>query len=163
EDALGAVLETLGKLRLGGRDYPLVLEGHHAYHTPLVATVAERAAVELADLRFGTPGVHLVDGRGALHTPWSSDARELAAYTLGHQLTEAFDLTSALRVGLRELAPEAVVLLGPGESIGGAIGQVLVAERFWGVDSKDAFQKRQRENPALYALGRADQRARLLG
>lgn len=163
EDALEEVLEELGKVRLGGRDYPLVLEGHHAYHTPLVAEVAERAGAALADLSFREPTVHLVDGRGCLHTPWSTDRRELAAYTLGHQLVAPFDLTAALRVGLRELAPDAVVLLGPGESIGGAIGQVLVEERIAGVTDKDAFQRRQKEDPILYALGRADQRARLLG
>lgn len=163
EEALAGVLDALGKVRFGGRDYPLVLEGHHGYHTPLVTEVGERAQETFFDLRFAAPSVHLVDGRGALHTPWSTEPLGLKSYTLGHQLVAPFDLTASLRVGLRELAPDAVVLLGPGESIGGAIGQTLVAERFWGITDKASFLSRQKDDPVLFALGRADQRARLLG
>ncbi len=162
DDARSDLERALGTARSGGRDYPIALEGHHGYHSPLAQGVADRAREELADLRFLAPRTHLVDGRGVLHTPWSADPRELASYTLGHQLVAPFDLTSALRVGLRELAPEAVILLGPGESIGGAIGQALVADRFFGIADKASFQTRQREKPVLYALGRAEQR-RLLG
>jgi acyl transferase domain-containing protein len=162
EGARSDLEAALGPARLSGRDYPFALEGHHGYHTPLVQEVASRAREQLADLRFLRPRVHLVDGRGALHTPWSADPEALRAYTLGHQLTEPFDLSAALRVGLRELGPDAVVLLGPGESIGGAIGQAIVADRFFGVSDKERFQERQRGSPVLYALGRAEQRARVL-
>jgi acyl transferase domain-containing protein len=152
----------LPKLRQGGRDYPFVLEGHHGYHSPLVSEVARAAQNEL-ELRFAAPRVHLVDGRGAIFTPWSAAPSEIAAYALGHQVREPFDFTGSLRTALRELAPEALVLLGPGESIGGAIGQVIVESRFAGINSKESFQERQRsEKPILYALGRADQRSRFL-
>jgi acyl transferase domain-containing protein len=154
----------LPTVRQGGRDYPLVLEGHHGYHSPLVAAVAEGASRELGDLAWRRPRLHLVDGRGAIFTPWSADPAELAAYALGHQVREPFDFTTSLVTATRELAPDALVLLGPGESIGGAIGQTIVRERFFGIASKAAFLDRQRsEEPVLYALGRPEQRQRLLG
>lgn len=154
----------LPPLRQGGRDYPFVLEGHHGYHSPLVSEVARAAASELSSLGFAAPRLHLVDGRGAIFTPWSAAPSEIAAYALGYQVTEPFDFTASLRTALRELAPDALVLLGPGESIGGAIGQVIVESRFAGIDSKERFGERQRsEKPILYALGRPDQRASFLG
>ncbi len=154
---------SLPTARQGGRDYPLVLEGHQGYHSPLAAPVALAAQAEL-DLPFAAPRVHLIDGRGAIFTPWSTDPDELALYALAHQVREPFDLTATLRTAARELAPDAFVLLGPGESIGGAIGQALVHERFQGLATKEAFMERQRsDKPVLYALGRADQRLALLG
>lgn len=146
----------------GGRDYPFVLEGHHGYHSPLAAAVAEAASIELGDLAWRAPSAHLVDGRGAIFTPWSADPRELADYALAYQVREPFDFTAQLVTALRELAPDSIVLLGPGESIGGAIGQVIVQERFFGLESKAAFMERQRTAPVLHALGRPDQRARFL-
>ena len=40
--------------------------------------MAREAEHSLAGLRFRAPRVHLVDGRGRLFTPWSSDPREIA-------------------------------------------------------------------------------------
>lgn len=160
EDAKKVVLPVA---KQGGRDYPFVLEGHHGYHSPLVALVANEAEKELAGLVWRAPRAHLVDGRGVVFSKWSADPAELARYALGYQVREPYDFTASLRVAMRELAPDALVLLGPGESIGGAIGQTIVHERFFGIDSKQAFLDRQREKPVLYALGRPDQRTKLLG
>jgi acyl transferase domain-containing protein len=155
---------VLPPVRQGGRDYPFVLEGHQAFHSPLAAPVAEAARRELSDLRWSAPRQHVVDGRGVIFTPWSADPGEIGSYSLGYQLTEPFDFTRQLTVALRELAPEAVVLLGPGDAIGGAIGQVLVLERFFGLASKSDFTERQKTaDPVLFSLGRPEQRARLLG
>ncbi|MBI3726212.1 ACP S-malonyltransferase, partial [bacterium] len=161
ESAVPELLGLLPKARLSGRDYPLVLEGHRGYHSPLAARVAEAALERLGHVRFRAPRCHLIDGRGALHSPWSADPRELASYTLDRQVREPFDFHAALRVGLRELAPDAVVVFGPGE-MGGAVGRAIALERFFGVRDRESFLARQRETPFLHALGRADQRERLL-
>jgi len=161
EGAVPALLSTLPRARLGGRDYPLVLEGHKGFHSPLAAEVAARARL-LSGLGFRAPRFHLVDGRGAIHTPWSADPRALESYTLDHQLREPFDFHAALRVGLCELAPDAVVIFGPGE-MGGAVGRAVALERLFGVRDRESFLARQREAPLLYALGRMDQRRALLG
>jgi acyl transferase domain-containing protein len=162
DDACEAFLSELPRVRSGGRDYPIVLEGHHGYHSPLVAAVADAARISVR-VSFRAPRVPLVDGRGAIFTPWSTDPRELAAYALDHQVREPFDFLASLRTAVRELGPDTLVLLGPGESIGGAIGQGLASDGLFSIHDKDSFQKRQREAPVLLALGRPEQRALFLG
>ncbi len=153
----------LPSARQGGRDYPFVLEGHHGYHSKLAEAVVAPAARELSSLEWRAPRAHLVDGRGAVFSPWSTDGRALADYALGSQVREPFDFTAQLVTALRELAPDSIVLLGPGESMGGAIGQTIVQERFQGISSKQAFLERQKSaEPVLHALGRPDQRAKFL-
>ena len=49
--------------------------------------------------------------------------------------------------------PDVLVLLGPGASLGGAIGEVLARMRWRGIDSKAAFKRvQQSEKPALLTL-----------
>lgn len=153
------LVRALPKTRLGGREYPMALPGHKAFHTPLVQDVADavRGAWELG---WRAPGCHLLLGNGALVTPWSADPAALAAYTLREQVVTPFRLASALRVGLRELAPEAIVLTGPGESIGGSIGAAILAEGWRGVRDRETFKKRQAGEPVLLSLARPEQRAR---
>ena len=62
-------------------------------------------------------------------------------------------------MGLKEFAPTKLILLGPGTTLGGAVGQVLVRHRWKGMTSKDAFSKVQKTNPYLLAMGREDQRS----
>jgi len=153
----------LPAVRQGGRDYPLVLEGHQGFHSPFAEPVAEAARRELSGLAWRAPGRHVVDGRGVIFSPWSADPAEIARYSLGEQLTAPFDFATQLVTGVRELAPDVLVLLGPGEGIGGAIGTILVRERFFGLGSKQAFQERQKSSePVLHALGRPEQRAKFL-
>jgi malonyl CoA-acyl carrier protein transacylase len=146
----------------GGREYPVRLKGHLAFHTELLAPVAESARERLAGLAWRAPRAHVVTGTAEVVSPWSCDTAALAAYTLGPQITTTFRLATALRVGLRELAPELVVLAGPGESIGGAIGAAIAADGWRGIRSKDEFTARQKTDPVVLSLGRADQRLRAL-
>ena len=63
-----------------------------------------------------------------------------------------------MTVAIREFAPDRVVLLGPGETLGGAIGQAIVALQWLDIDSKYVFSLRQEEDPFLVAMGREAQR-----
>ncbi len=137
------LLRALPPVQLGKNRYPLRLIQHGPYHTPLAAPVAERAGERLGHLVWRRPRVALVDGRGVVFSPWSADLDALRDYTLGRQVVEPFDFTRSVRVVLREYAPAELVLPGPGNSLGGVCGQILVRERWRGVDSKAAFEALQ--------------------
>lgn len=162
ERALGALEGQLPPVRLGKRDYPMRLLGNSAFHSPLMGAIAERALTELADLRLRAPRVPLIDGRGAQWRPLATATGELLEYTLGTQVTESFDFAAAVRVALREYAPDRIVLLGPGDSLGAAVAQMLIAERWQGIDGREAFVERQASDPLLLAMARPEQAAALL-
>jgi acyl transferase domain-containing protein len=140
---MAALAQALPPLEVGRNRYPLKLAGHGPYHTPLCAPVAARARETLADLRWQRPRITLIDGRGRRFTPWSSDPAALRDYSLGEQVTTTFDFTRAVRVALREHAPDELVLPGPGNTLGGACAQILIAEGR--LASRTDFERAQAE------------------
>jgi malonyl CoA-acyl carrier protein transacylase len=140
---LSHLLRALPAVQLGANRYPFKLVQHGPYHTPLAEPVSTRAREELRELGWRRPMVTLVDGRGVRWTPWSTDIGALCEYTLGAQVVAPFDFTLAVRVVLREHAPDELVLPGPGNTLGGPCGQVLVREGWRGVRSKAEFEELQ--------------------
>ena len=140
---------------------PLRLAGHGPFHTPLMHESSRRARAELPAEWFGGPRVPLIDGQGRIWRPHASPPDALHDYTFTTQIFEPYDFTCSLTVAIKEFAPERIVLLGPGETLGGAIGQVLVAESWLGIDSKADFAARQEADPFLVAMNRPEQRARV--
>ena len=138
---------------------PLHLAGNGPFHTPAMSPSAQAARAGLPVGWFGNPRVPLIDGRGAIWRPFASDLPALWDYTFGAQILEAYDFTAAMTVAIREFSPDRIVLLGPGETLGGAIGQVLVALGWQGITDKAAFMARQASDPLLLAMGREGQRA----
>ena len=63
-----------------------------------------------------------------------------------------------MSVALKEFCPDKVLLLGPGNSLGGVIGQILVKNKWNGIKSKKYFLEQQKEDPFLISLGLEDQR-----
>jgi [acyl-carrier-protein] S-malonyltransferase len=153
------LLGRLPRTKLGEREYPFQLQGHSAFHSPLLVDVSRRAGEEFAALQWSGPRVPLIDGRGRQWRPLTADPRELFAYTVGAQITEPFDFTASIRVALREYAPDFLVLLGPGDTLGGAIAHVLIEERWRGIASKADFVALQGSSPFLLALARPEQAA----
>ncbi|MEM1452157.1 MAG: ACP S-malonyltransferase [Planctomycetota bacterium] len=150
------LLSTLPQVRIGSVTYPIRLAQHGPYHTHLARSVSDAASREFADLPFRRPEVTLIDGRGRRHSPWSTDVAALAAYTLGHQITAPYDFTASVRVALREFAPDQVVLPGPGNTLGGIVGQVMASEGWSGVHTKEDFTALQaRTTPFVLSLGLA--------
>lgn len=139
ERGLAALLEKLPPISLGGRAYPFRLGMHGPDHTPLAAPARDSLAAALADLPFAVPRVTLIDGHGVRHTPWSADPAELAAYTLGDHLVTTYRFATSLRVALREYAPDQVLLPGPGTTLVGIVGGVVVAEGYHGIRDRAAF------------------------
>ncbi|MGC3872198.1 ACP S-malonyltransferase [Halomonas sp. GXIMD04776] len=143
--------------------FPLRLHQHAAFHTPMQESVKAEARTRLPATPFQAPDVPLIDGRGKLWTPWSTDPEALWDYTLGEQLVTPYDFTAALKVGLREFAPDRIVIPGPGATLGGAVAQALIQLNWWGLDSKAAFQAMQQEEPRLISMGIEEQREWLVG
>jgi acyl transferase domain-containing protein len=160
-DGLGHARRVLPLLERGGLRYPAQLPLHSAFHTPLMAATGERARAELADLALTSPAVTLVGGDGAIHRPWAApDA--LWRYTLGPQIVEPFDFTRAIVTALGELGPDVLVLPGPGDSLGSALAQILIAQRWRGLTSRAEFTAVQAtDRPIVLAMHRPEQRARV--
>ncbi|MFY0990721.1 ACP S-malonyltransferase [Halomonas sp. C05BenzN] len=142
--------------------FPMRLHQHAAFHTPLQQGVRDLARRRFAELSFRAPRVPLIDGRGHVWTPWSSDPPALWDYTLGEQLVAPYDFTAALRVGVREFAPDRILIPGPGATLGGATGQALIQLGWRGLESKADFQARQEEDPPLICMGLEAQRERVV-
>jgi acyl transferase domain-containing protein len=142
--------------------FPVALAGHAAFHTPLQAPVSARAKAMVSPEGFGGPAIALIDGAGRIWRPYATDPAALWDYTLGQQVVETYDFTAAMRVAVREFAPDRIIVLGPGETLGSAVAQSLIAARWRGLDSKAAFAAAQAADPLVLAMGRADQRAEVL-
>jgi [acyl-carrier-protein] S-malonyltransferase len=161
-DGLAHARRVLPALERGGMRYPAQLPLHSAFHTPLMAATGERARAELADLAIRSPAITLIGGDGAVHRPWASPAA-LWSYTLGPQLVEPFDFTRAITSALGELGPDVIVLPGPGDTLGGPIGQILVARRWRGLRDRAGFLAVQAgDQPIVLAMHRPEQRARVV-
>lgn len=154
-EAVDGLVAGLAPITQGGRSYPLRLPGADAWHTPLHADHVRAAAAELADLAWSIPSVTIIDGRGTRHTPFSADAAELARYTLDELPVTSFDLATAVRVALREHAPDVLLLPGPAGSLGAACAHLVVAEGYRGIRSRADFEEAQRSDaPILLSMRR---------
>ncbi len=142
---------------LQGR-FPMRLANHAAFHTALQAPVAEAGRARLSADLFVQPALPLIDGRGAIWWPHSTDNLALRDYTLGHQVVETYDFTRAVRTAAREFAPDLFIITGPGTTLGGAVAQSLILADWRGMATKDDFMARQQANPLLVSMGMQEQR-----
>jgi hypothetical protein len=107
---------------------------------------------------FGRPDLPLIDGRGHIWLAKARGGEQLRAYTLGHQVTETYDFSAAIRSALREFAPAVIIAAGPGNALGSAIGQTLVAMNWKGLKSKQDFTDMQATSPIVLSMGLETQR-----
>ncbi|HEY0113972.1 MAG TPA: ACP S-malonyltransferase [Allosphingosinicella sp.] len=142
---------------------PLRLVNHGPFHTPLMSGSSERALAQLPPDWFGSPQVPMIDGRGHIWRRFASDPQALRHYTFATQILETYHFTRAIQVAVKEYAPDRIILLGPGDTLGGAIAQALIAIQWRGIRSKADFQEVQASQPFLLAMGREDQRSLVTG
>ncbi len=177
--AIHVSIELGGMLVVGGDDvsirelaaalpevdgrFPLKLRNHAAFHTPLQSEVARTAQSQLRNLRFTRPEVPLIDGHARVWYPWSTDVSALWQYTLGPQLVEPYDFTGAVQTAVKEFAPARIIVLGPGNSLGGAVAQALVDIEWQGMVDRTSFAQRQEREPFVFSMGLAEQRALVTG
>lgn len=155
------LLAVLPPVQRGDRTFPVQLPLHSAFHTSLLQATSERARGELAHLRFRAPSVALVDGRGKVHRPLTADAEELRDYTLGHQVVRPYDFTTSIVTALHATAPDVIVALGPGNSLGGPLARILTTDGWGGPRTKPEFEAAQRAEPTLLSFGVSRQRSLL--
>jgi acyl transferase domain-containing protein len=138
--------------------FPMRLFNHAAFHTPLLNGVSHKAQQMLDESMFQQPSIPLIDGQGRIWQPYSSNRRQLYDYTLGHQVTQTYDFSAAIAVAIKEFAPDKLIVLGPGTTLGGAVGQCLVASQWLQINNKQAFINRQKSDPFVLAMGMTEQR-----
>jgi malonyl CoA-acyl carrier protein transacylase len=138
---------------------PMRLVNHGPFHTPLMKGSSEAALAQLPADWFESPKRPMVDGRGHIWRPHASAAAALHNYTFATQILEPYNFTQAIQVAVKEHAPDRIILLGPGDTLGGAIAQALIAIEWRGLGSKRDFAEMQARDPFLLAMGREDQRA----
>jgi [acyl-carrier-protein] S-malonyltransferase len=154
-----AVAAFTQRAPVGPGRFPMRLHNHAAFHNSLQTPVSERAKRILPMDGFMQPRVPLIDGRGHIWRPHATDTDALWDYTLGTQVTEAYDFTTAIQVAVREFAPDCLIVLGPGDTLGSSVAQSLIAIGWRGLDSKRAFVALQAQSPYVLAMGREEQRA----
>ena len=142
---------------------PLRLVNHGPFHSPLMKASSDRARACLPASWFASPDMPMIDGRGHIWRPFASRLDSLWHYTFATQILEAYHFTRSVQVAVREYAPDRIILLGPGDTLGGAIAQALIAIGWKGLASKRDFQEMQASAPFLLAMGREDQRALVTG
>lgn len=151
-EGLPLLISKLPTVKTKQKQYPLELPGHSAFHSPLMLPVSERALEKLSTLPWHAPSTPLIDGRGHRWHPINTNPEELCRYSLQTQVLEVFDFSACVNVLLREYAPELFILLGPGTALNAAVAQVLIANSWQGIDSKEAFLERQKNDPVLLSL-----------
>ena len=142
--------------------YPFIIPYHAAFHTPILDQIS-KSALKLIDTSiFKTPRVPLIDGRGDIWTPFGTDTNSLRDYTLSYQVLNTYNFSASIKVALKEFCPDKIVLLGPGNSLGGVVGQILVNLKWLGLSSKKEFTSLQSRDPFVVSLGLSEQRKLLL-
>ena len=147
------VLERLIRLLPKKDKFPLLLPFHGAFHTPLMNSISKKALKIIDRAIFKKPVINLIDGRGKVWTPYSTNIDDLIDYTLNKQVVQPFDFTTTLTVCIKEFAPEKIFLLGPGNSLGGAVAQILIKNNWKGISSKERFKELQDKNSFVISMG----------
>lgn len=138
--------------------YPLELPGHSAFHTPLMKAASEQAFQQFTADFFQAPQIPLIDGDGKIWHPAGTQVNALRDYTLNKQVTDTYNFSHAIKVALKEFAPDVLILTGPGSTMGGAVAQVMIAEHWHDLADKADFISRQKNQPLLLAMGMDEQR-----
>lgn len=141
--------------------FPFQIPFHSAFHTPLMEEVSKIAMQKIPLSYFEQPKINLINGEGNIYTPYSADINDLRSYTLTKQVLKPFNFTASVEVALKEFCPDNIVLLGPGNTIGGSIGQILVNNNWLNIKSKEDFIQLQKQNPFLISMGDKKQRSYL--
>ena len=105
------VLNKLLKILPKNGKYPFQLPFHAAFHTSLLESISQKARSAFSSDIFFKPKIPIIDGRGHIWSPWSTNEIDLYNYTLGHQVYKPFNFIKTLTVAMKELSPDNIVLL----------------------------------------------------
>lgn len=157
-----AVKAAMAELPPCDERFPLLLPGHAAFHTSMMQQASDKALTMWPHTEFSLPNVPLIDGRGHIWPALGADLSQLQQYTLTHQVCKTYDFSLALQVAVKEFAPDHIILLGPGASLGGAVAQSLIQKNWQGFKSKQDFVAAQdSELPYVISMGLSEQRLKV--
>ncbi len=139
--------------------YPMRLNYHAAFHSGLLDHILPMAKARNSASHFGDAHIPMIDGKGRLWSPSAYDPDELYDYTLGAQINETYNFTCAIDVAVKEFAPDRVIVLGPGTTLGAPVAQALICDHWRGIESKTAFTARQKTDPLILSMGICEQRS----
>lgn len=139
--------------------FPMKLNYHAAFHSPLLDHIVPLARRANPETDFGDGHISLIDGAGKCWSPKAFDPASIYDYTLGAQINRTYDFSRAMQVAAREFCPDRIAILGPGTTLGAPVVQALIACGWRGLQSKADFQQRQAVEPLILSMGMADQRA----
>ena len=138
--------------------YPMNLFNHAAFHTPLLNETSNKAKSLLSPDLFNKPAIPLIDGLGQIWPPHSTDIKALYDYTLGTQVVAPYNFSKAIEVAVKEFAPDKLIILGPGSTLGGAVAQSLISQQWLAMANKSDFIALQKKDPFILAMGLPEQR-----
>ena len=138
--------------------YPLKLNYHGAFHSTLVEKIVPLAQEALPIEMLSSPNIPLIDGKGRIWHPHATNIDALYDYTFETQINSLFDYSKAIEVGVKEFAPDMIIILGPGSTLGGPTTQELIKHHWQGLTSKDDFKQRQSRDPFIISMNIDDQR-----
>lgn len=126
--------------------FPLLLQGHAAFHSPLMRHASQAALAAFPPEVWQQPKVPLIDGAGRIWPAGSNDLQALQHYTFGTQVHDCYHFSQAVQLAVKEFAPDQIILLGPGQNLGGAVAQSLIEIGWRGLQSKQDFQDLQQSD-----------------
>ena len=138
--------------------FPMRLQNHAAFHSPLQADVAAKGRAILSDMVVNAPDLPLIDGFGNVWWSDGCDTAKMWDYTLGAQVTETYNFSKAIETAAKEFTPDLFILAGPGNTLGGAVAQSLIGCGWKGMKNKADFEVLQSKSDFLVSMGRKDQR-----
>ncbi|MEM8799111.1 MAG: ACP S-malonyltransferase [Pseudomonadota bacterium] len=142
--------------------YPMRLVHHAAFHSALLTPIIKKARANLPQSIFEAGQIPMVDGRGMVWMPQAFDLGALYRYTLGHQIDQTFDFSAAIDVAVKEFAPDRIIVLGPGSTLGAPVAQQLIRMNWRGLTGKQDFKAQQATSPFILSMGIDEQRARVV-
>ena len=143
-------------------NFPLRLANHAGFHSPLQESVSKTVLKQWSPDLFKSPKISMIDGRGKIWLSKTGGGSRLHKYTLGHQIVETYDFTKSIQNSVREFAPEKIIILGPGNTLGAPVAQSLINCGWMGLGSKADFEKLQKKDPFVLSMGREDQRSHVV-
>lgn len=153
-----AVKALLKELPPAENRYPFALPHHGAFHTPLMQDISNKALQTLPASLFQTASLPLIDGRGHIWQPHATDLEKIHRYTFDHQITQTYDYSKAIEVAIKEFAPDRLIILGPGSTLGAPTAQMLLRHNWLGLTTKSDFVTSQKGDPFVLSMGIEEQR-----
>jgi [acyl-carrier-protein] S-malonyltransferase len=139
--------------------FPMKLNHHAAFHSPLLNHIVPEARVLNPQSDFGAGAIPAIDGTGYVWSPNAFHPAAIHDYTLFTQINATYDFSRAVQVAAKEFCPDRIAVLGPGTTLGAPVAQALIDCGWRGLSGKADFQVRQSDNPLLISMGMDDQRA----